>query len=126
LKQRLLAAGFARDQYSDWVQPFVTPAHTYNAMTGLENILPPNKLSSTVRRLRMNRLDQLALMDVTADIMLGGNFSTTLRGPVPANLVVPVAAAIAPLPVPIPPGAPFARPVDSRPGGASNRANFLI
>jgi len=106
--KRLLAARFAHDQYSDWVQPFVTPAQTYNAMTGLENVLPPNKLSSTVRRLRMNRLDHLALMDVTADIMLGGNFSTTLRGPVPANLVVPIAAAIVPLPVPIPPGAPFA------------------
>lgn len=65
-------------------------------------------------------------MDVTADIMLGGNFSTTLRGPVPANLVVPVAAAIVPLPGPIPPGAPFALPVDSLPGGASNPANFLM
>ena len=62
-----------------------------------------------MRQLRVNITDELALMDDTADIMLGGNFSMTLGGPVPANLVVPIAAAIAPLP-----------------GGASNPANFLI
>lgn len=44
-------------------------------------------------------------MDVTANISLGGNISPRLKGPVPANLVVPVAAAFAPLPVPIPPEA---------------------
>jgi hypothetical protein len=81
-------------------------------MTTMEAILPPNKLSSTVRRLRMNRLDELALMDVTENMMLGGEFSTTLRGPVPANLVLPVAPAIVPPPAPIPPGAPFLLPVD--------------
>ena len=90
--------------------------------------MPPNKLSSTasVRRLRLNRLDQRALMDVTANIALGGNFSRRLRGPVPTNLVVSVAAALAPLPVPVPPGASSVRPVDSHPGGASNPANFLM
>jgi hypothetical protein len=90
---------------------------------GFGEYLATKKLRSTVRRLRMNRLDQLAFMDVTADIALGGNFSTTLGGPVPANLVVLVAAAIVPLPGP---GASFARPVDSRPGSASSPANFLM
>lgn len=126
LEARLVAAGFARDQYSDWVHPFIDPAHVYNIMTGLENIPPPNKLSSTVRRLRMNRVDPLVALDISESIALGGNFSTTLRGPVPVNLVLPVAGAIVPIPGPIPPGAPFALPVDSRPGGASNPANFLM
>jgi hypothetical protein len=45
--------------------------------------------------------------DITADIALGRNLSPTLRGPVPANLVWSIAAAIALLPEPIPLGAPF-------------------
>jgi hypothetical protein len=28
---------FAHDQYSDWVQPFIMPAHTYNTMMDLKN-----------------------------------------------------------------------------------------
>jgi len=133
MRQRLLNTEFTRDQYSitgstqisDRLNLWITPANAFNAMTGLENILPAGKLSSTVRRLRMNRLDQQALMDVTANISLGGNFSPRRRGPVPTNLV-PVATVLAPPPVHIPPGAPFARPADSRAGGASNRANFLM
>jgi hypothetical protein len=92
-KHRLIEAGFDRDQYSDWVQLFTTGAHTYNTMTSLENTLPSHKLSSTVRRLRMNRIDEIVLL---AETQLGGAFSTKLRGPVPSNLVAPVAAAMNP------------------------------
>ncbi|KAH9970521.1 hypothetical protein BGW80DRAFT_1253946 [Lactifluus volemus] len=126
LKRRLLQAGFVRNQYSDWVHLFAPPAHIFNTMTDLGNILPPNKLSSTVKGLRMSRIDQLAIMDITENIALGGNFSTMLRGPVPTNLVLPVAAILDPIPGPIPPGAPFARPVDSGPGGADDPGNFLV
>jgi hypothetical protein len=125
LKHLLIGAGFLHNQYSDWVHPFTTAAITYNTMTGLESIPPPHKLSSTVRRLRMSRLDEFNLMDITADIQLGGVFSTMLRGPVPSNLVAPIAAVMNPIPGPIPPGVPFMRPVDSNAGGASNRANFV-
>jgi hypothetical protein len=104
MRQRVLNAGFTRDQYSDWLNLWITPANAFNTMTGLENVLPAGKLSSTVRRLHMNRLDQQALMDVTANISLGGNFSPRLRGLVPINLVVAVAAVLAPPPVHIPPG----------------------
>jgi hypothetical protein len=94
-------------------------------MWGLENIPPPNKFSSTVKALRMSRLDHFALMDVSAQIQLGGAGVTSLRGPVPTGLVTAPAALVPPA-LPIPAGAAFVLPVDSRPGaGASNPANYL-
>jgi hypothetical protein len=127
LKAALLAAGFIRNQYSVWVHPFISATNTYTAMLGLEGIVvPPNKLSSTVKGLRMSRLDNFALMDVTPDIQIGGAAVLSLLGPVPAGLV-PAPAALVPPAVPIPAGFPFALPVDSRAGpGVNNPATFLI
>ncbi|KAJ7742697.1 hypothetical protein DFH07DRAFT_964404 [Mycena maculata] len=94
-------------------------------MLALEGIImPPNKLSSTVKGLRMSKLDHFALMDVTP--IVGGAAVLSLRGPVPAGLVQAPAALVPPA-VPIPAGFPFARPVESRPGpGANNPATFLM
>ncbi|KAJ6459739.1 hypothetical protein C8R47DRAFT_1327931 [Mycena vitilis] len=118
-------AGFTY-QYSDWVNPAIAAPAAYNALVSLENIPPPHKLSSTVKGLRMSRMDHLALLDVTALIRIGGAAVMNLRGPVPAGLV-PAPAALVPPAGPIPVGFPFARPVDSRPGpGIDNSATFLI
>ena len=96
-----LAAGFA----CDWVH--MSLANAYNTMTDLEEILPPNKLSSTVWWLCMNRLDELAL-DVTVDITLGGGFLDDTKGPVPRSLGLPIAAAIyCPTSSTYPPGVPL-------------------
>ncbi|KAJ6459731.1 hypothetical protein C8R47DRAFT_950031, partial [Mycena vitilis] len=87
LKLSLTMAGFTRSQYSDWVNPAIAAPAAYNALVSLENIPPPHKLSSTVKGLRMSRMDHLALLDVTALIRIGGAAVMNLRGPVPAGLV---------------------------------------
>ncbi|KAJ7246550.1 hypothetical protein B0H12DRAFT_1053750 [Mycena haematopus] len=125
IHQHLLASNFIRNQYSDFVNPLINVAAAYHTMWALENIPPPNKLSTTIKGLKLSRYDHLALLDITALIQLGGTVNS-LRGPVPANLV-PAGAVLVPPAVPIPPGVPFALPVDTRPGvGASNRANYLM
>lgn len=127
LKRALTNAGFVRHQYSDWVRANTTSAHCWLVMFSLENIQPPHKLSSTVRGLRMSRIDLFATMDITDSIKIGGAHNTQLRGPVPAGLVAPAIAAGQMNPIPVPPvPALFVRPVDSRPGGADNPANFLV
>ncbi|KAJ7184120.1 hypothetical protein C8R46DRAFT_1208356 [Mycena filopes] len=127
LKNALTAAGFVRNQYSDWVHPNISGFNAWMFMLSLEGLIPPpHKLSSTVRGLRMARMDHFGLMDVTQDLQIGGAASTTLWGPVPAGLV-PVPAALFPPAAPIPAGVPFARPVDSHAGpGVDNPANFLM
>ncbi|KAJ3828205.1 hypothetical protein F5880DRAFT_1503251 [Lentinula raphanica] len=124
----LRACGFFRSQYSDWVRAEISSGWCWTSMLGLEeNIAPPHKLSSTLKGLRMSRLDEYAVMDVTDDLVIGGVWNNRLRGPVPARLVQPAIAAgnmLQPLPVP-PPAQGFVRPWGSRPGGADRAENFL-
>ena len=124
---RLNLFGFTHNQYSIYVQNNTTAAQTYGVMVNLE-ILSQNKFSSTVKNLRMSCVDNFAVLDVSANMWLGGGFVTRLFGPVPANLVAHALTQpggvlnLAPVPTP---AANFARPVDNHPGGASLPANFI-
>ncbi|KAK7033339.1 hypothetical protein R3P38DRAFT_791812 [Favolaschia claudopus] len=122
LKRFLLLGGFTRNQYSVWVNQNTTVAAAWHTMWSLELSLPPNKLSSTVKGLQLSRMDQFALMDVTADAQIGGAHIPNIRGPVPRDLV-PQPLALQPPAGPIPPNAAFARPVHSRPSPAANDRN---
>ncbi|KAJ7226468.1 hypothetical protein B0H12DRAFT_997315, partial [Mycena haematopus] len=117
----LRSVGFVRDQYSDWVRHNTNIIYAWNAIWGLQGIEPPNKFSTTVRRLRINRLDNFATIEISARAQLGGGV-TYLWGPTPAGLI-PGGALLAPLPAPI--VGPFAPPKDTQPGpGANNPANW--
>ncbi|KAK6997385.1 hypothetical protein R3P38DRAFT_1897168 [Favolaschia claudopus] len=122
LKRLLLIGGFTRNQYSVWVNPNVTVLLAWNVLWSLETAPPPNKLSSTVKGLHISRMDQFALMDVTADVQIGGANVPNIRGPVPRDLV-PQPLALQPPAGPIPPNAAFARPVHTRPSPAANDRN---
>jgi len=89
----LNAAGFVQLQYSDYSHQNIQPAVAWGVMLSLCTIPPPGKLESTVRGLKMYRIDHNSFM-VTQDIQFGGQYSPFLRGPTPRNLVTPAAAAI--------------------------------
>lgn len=80
-------------QYSDYSNPDVAPAFAWSTMVSLCNIQPPGKLQSTVRALKMHRIEDDVCI-VTDDIRLGGVYSLLLHGPTPRNLVTPAAAAV--------------------------------
>lgn len=121
LETRLNLAGFARDQYSDFIQHATSAQFTYNTMVQLEHLPPAYKVSSTLRRVRMNQIDLFMMMDVTGALRLGGAFNRVLRAPVPSNLV-PGGLAVPPVAVP---AAGFIAPTDSTHPAASVAANFL-
>ncbi|KAJ7870174.1 hypothetical protein B0H14DRAFT_2232897, partial [Mycena olivaceomarginata] len=81
LRTALNEWNFFRDQYSNYINPNTTAIVILFTMMSLENIQPPHKFSSTVRRIRKQRHDMLNIMDVSASMRLGGVFVTQLRGP---------------------------------------------
>ncbi|KAI6009752.1 hypothetical protein BKA83DRAFT_4070271 [Pisolithus microcarpus] len=81
---------FARLQKSDWVREDTDAITTYYTMLMLCNIPPPGKLQSTVKGLKMHKIESLCY-DISQDIRLGGRYATTLEGLtlsalVPANV----------------------------------------
>jgi hypothetical protein len=113
IKRRLQNNGYQRDQYSIWIRAMTTAVETWHAMFDLLLIQPPGKFETTVKGLRMQHYQNLALFSVTDDIRLGGAAVHTLRGPVPANLVP--AFPLHPIfPVPVVPGPGFQVPVNTK------------
>ena len=92
-------------------------------------IPPPGKLQSTLIGLKMHYIPHFEDMDVTNQLRLGrlgGEFSTTLRGPTPAALVFDLPAG-ALIPVPLIPGPGFVRPVYTRPSDmADDPGNYRM
>ncbi len=84
---RLKAAGFQRHQYSDYRNLNVAAIWTFWIMLSLRHIKPPGKLPTTVSGLKMHYIPDFALMDVTAGVQLGGQYSPAMIGPVPRRLV---------------------------------------
>ncbi|KAJ3546789.1 hypothetical protein NMY22_g1913 [Coprinellus aureogranulatus] len=85
----LLERGFQRDQYSDWTAH--CPAQeAWRTMVELAlRIQPWHKFNTTVKGLRMARIDDRGVMDVTRHVKLGGTAPaafTPLFGPVPLSL----------------------------------------
>ncbi|KAK7033362.1 hypothetical protein R3P38DRAFT_2520769 [Favolaschia claudopus] len=125
ISQHMTAMGFVRNQYSVWVRQNTNAVHTWNTMWLLQMIPPPNKFSSTVKRLLMSRMDHFAQMDVTASIQLGGAVVNYLVGPVPRGLVHQPLALQPPAGA-IPANAPFVRPRDTKPSpAANNRGSYF-
>jgi hypothetical protein len=93
-------------------------------MLRLRGILPPGKLETTIRGLKMGHYDNFAIFDVTADVKIGGRFSPALRGPTPHNLVTAVGVVPAPVPVIDPRAIP---PFQTRHSAAANQLrNYLM
>jgi hypothetical protein len=113
--------GFNQAEYSDYHHPFIHPITVYIFMlVGLPLVLPPSKLATTIRRLKMEDHNPWQFYDVTPLVQLGGPASPALFGPTPLNLCLGVLAQ----PVQIPP-APFALPDHTRQSHNSlNRNNW--
>ena len=95
-------------------------------MVYLASILPPGKLQSTLKSLKMHYIHHLNEMDVTNQLQLGGEFSHTLRGPTPAGLVAQVPEGLL-HPAPVVPGPNFIRPVYTRQSAmADDRFNYRV
>ncbi|KLO17301.1 hypothetical protein SCHPADRAFT_172018 [Schizopora paradoxa] len=76
---------FGRTQYSCW-RKRCRATHCWSVMFSIMRALPYGFMESTVKGLSMYQLTS-ALMDVTRKVILGGQFSRTLRGLTPAGLI---------------------------------------
>ena len=79
---------FRRFQYSDWIRRNTTALTTYWIMIALSQIPPLGKLESTLKGMKMHRIDH-NVYDATQDLQLGGIYASVLRGPTPSHLVPP-------------------------------------
>ncbi|KAI6040485.1 hypothetical protein EDC04DRAFT_2566961, partial [Pisolithus marmoratus] len=77
---------FAHLQKSDWICENMDAITTYYTMLMLCNIPPPRKLQSTVKGLKMHKINSYHY-DISQDIHLSGQYATTLEGPTPSTLV---------------------------------------
>ncbi|KAI5984826.1 hypothetical protein EDD15DRAFT_2176651 [Pisolithus albus] len=77
---------FARLQKSDWACKDTDAIMNYYTMLMLRNIPPPGKLQSTVKCLKMHKIESLCY-DISQDIHLGGQYATTLEGVTPSALM---------------------------------------
>ncbi|KAI6009811.1 hypothetical protein BKA83DRAFT_105686 [Pisolithus microcarpus] len=73
-------------QKSDWIRENTDAFTTYYTMLMLRTIPPSGKLQSTVRGLKMHKIES-HYYDISQDIRLGGRYATTLEGPTPSALV---------------------------------------
>ena len=86
IAKHLEHGGFARLQKSDWYRNDTDVTTSYYTMLGLMNIPPPGKLQTTIKGLKMHRINDW-MFDVTQDIRLGGRYAPTLEGLTPRALV---------------------------------------
>jgi hypothetical protein len=118
----LQAAGFFGMQYSDYVNANTPAWFAWATMWNLPNIQPPGKFEWTLMGLKMHHIYSLAVQDFTPLIQLGGAHASVLRGPIPRDLVLPVASQLL---APVVPAPPFHLPVHTRPSPAAwIRANW--
>ncbi|KIK56762.1 hypothetical protein GYMLUDRAFT_61804 [Collybiopsis luxurians FD-317 M1] len=116
--RHLNAAGFARNQYSDYSNPNAGPLHTYWTMVSLRFALPPTKMATTLKKIKISLVLDEPTWDQTDHLQLGGHFSDMLEGPTPQILAFSAILAIPPQPYL--PGQPFNRPRHTRPSPAAN------
>ncbi|KAI1791673.1 hypothetical protein LXA43DRAFT_888760 [Ganoderma leucocontextum] len=130
LIRRLRADGFFHHQYSDHRHMNTTAWDAYVTMVNLVVIRPPNKLSTTVKGLKLHHISDMNLMDVTNEVMLGGNAAERLVGPAPRVLVHRLVGAghhLTHVPQPVPQGHPGVPPRFTAPSPAAmNVANYLM
>lgn len=87
-------------------------------MWWLENIPPAHKLSTTVKGLRLARVDHMAVMDITPLIQLAGQNLQGLNGEIPASFVnMGLANFVANVPAHL-----HVLPQNTRPGPGANAA----
>ncbi|KAF8329822.1 uncharacterized protein EI90DRAFT_3017118 [Cantharellus anzutake] len=123
--RRLREAGFTRHQSGDYSRINSHPIRVWMDMQTLFCISPPSKFQSMLLNLKAYRIQTLEV-DVTDYLRLGGTFSTTVTGPIPAGLVARVPPGVL-HPPPVVPGPDFVRPVDTRPSAmADDRNNYRM
>ncbi|EJF66302.1 hypothetical protein BD309DRAFT_1078627 [Dichomitus squalens] len=130
LIKRLRAAGFGHHQYSDHCHTEVAALEAYQVMIDLTHIRPNNKLSTTVKGLKLHYIHDMNLMDVSNEVKLGGHLAQRLVGPAPRNLVHRLVGnghnLSAPL-QPVPQGHPGVPPLYTTPSPAAmNVANYVM
>ncbi|KAI5984063.1 hypothetical protein EDD15DRAFT_2171789 [Pisolithus albus] len=77
---------FARLQKSDWICEDTDAITTYYTMLMLRTIPPPGKFQSTVKGLKMHKIES-PCYDISQEIVLGGRYAAALEGPTPSTLV---------------------------------------
>ncbi|KAI6102922.1 hypothetical protein F5141DRAFT_1008128 [Pisolithus sp. B1] len=77
---------FIHLQKSDWICENMDAITTYYTMLMLCTILPSGKLQSTVRGLKMHKIES-HYYDISQDICLGGQYAIMLKGLTPSTLV---------------------------------------
>ncbi|KAF9060768.1 hypothetical protein BDP27DRAFT_1162551, partial [Rhodocollybia butyracea] len=119
----LKTAGFVFNQYSDY-KMLTTGLYAYNVMVILRFVLPPSKMATTLKGIRLTQFNLAApQFDPTVHLQLGGFFSPVLMGPTPRNLAMNINLLIPPVPVP---AAIFVKPKGTTATPAAlNPANWL-
>lgn len=85
--QALHRAGFHRHQYSDYCHPHTAALHTYLTMVNLRLELAPSKLATILKSIKIHHIPDIATMDQTHELLLGGHYSQHLYGLTPRDLV---------------------------------------
>ncbi|OSX58440.1 hypothetical protein POSPLADRAFT_1067476 [Postia placenta MAD-698-R-SB12] len=125
----LRANGFVHHQYSDHRKDNVMAVIAFLTMIQLVTIPPFDKLSTTIKGLKMHYIDDMALLDVTDEVRLGGNVSPQLSGPAPRGLVHNLVGAghlLLQPPGPVPQGHPGVPPRHTRRNAASRNVNNYV
>jgi hypothetical protein len=86
--------GFHRHQYSDYRADNISGARAWFSAAALKLIDPPMKLETTMQSVKVHHYSNLHILDVTDFMVIGGPFSTLLRGPIPSNLLPPAGVAV--------------------------------
>ncbi|TCD64271.1 hypothetical protein EIP91_004310 [Steccherinum ochraceum] len=130
LLKKLKEDGYHHHQYSDHCKMNIPAIEAFQDMIELALITPDSKLATTIKGMKMHYIDDLALLDVSQEVMLGGNVSTHLTGPAPRELVHRLVGAgqnLNPPPVPVPQGHPGLPPVNtSRTVASINPVNYVM
>ena len=84
----LRSHGFERLQGSDWFLEPTDAVDTYWSMLCLSRVRPFGKFQSTVKGIKAHQINDW-IFDITPRIRLGGDYSASLMGATPRELVPP-------------------------------------
>ncbi len=124
LVRQLMILGFHHHQDSDYRADNIHGVNAWFSGISLKLILPPMKLETTMKNIKVHYYPDLHLLDLTPFMTLGGPLSTRLRGPIPASLL-PDGPGVVGMNggAPVPPGPNFQLPKHSRPTIHSTNPN---